>query len=130
LSRQQNPDFTSFQDQFTGMGFDVSDLDDGWGINAHDALATAVAAINSIPLLSDGAARNVTPGQVNIEIGAFSRGDHPVPTAVQGPLLFGNDGNRAGDAAPRVAQICPPHGEPLRTFTVDAYPGRDTCPPA
>src|SRR5262249_12077281 len=31
LSRQQNPDFTSFQDQFTGMGFDVSDLDDGWG---------------------------------------------------------------------------------------------------
>jgi hypothetical protein len=129
LSKQKSADFTAFKDRFTATGFDASDLDDGWAINAHDALTTVVAAINLIPLLSDGSTRQVTPNQVNIEIGTFSRADRAVPGAAQGPLFFDNDGNRIGDG-PKVVQLCPPHDEHLRTYTVEVYPGQDTCPPA
>jgi len=108
LAKRQRPDFASFTDQFTSMGFDVSDIDDGWAVNAHDALTTVVAAVNSIPLLGDdGAARKVTPRKVNTAIGAFSRPDNPALRARPDPVsdcLHRVTASRRGLVAPLSAE--------------------------
>jgi hypothetical protein len=95
LAKNKIPGFANLQERFTHIGFDKTDLDDGWAINAYDALTTVTAAVNTVPFGPDGNGRVITPSQVNTAIGSFSSVDHPVPSAAQGPLIFDNNGNRS-----------------------------------
>src|SRR5262249_42201682 len=121
--------FTTFKNQFTGdqrdRRFDETDLDDGWAINAHDALTAVAEAINTLPIQEDGAPQNFTATQVNTAIGAFTVGTAPVPNAAQSPLRFDNSGNRLGE--PFVVQLCPNPGDPTRTRTVELFPDQGGC---
>ncbi|MGH3854534.1 MAG: ABC transporter substrate-binding protein [Pseudonocardiaceae bacterium] len=76
LALANYPGFRGLQGQFT----DRTDLDDGWAINAYDALITVAAAVNIVPV-SGG----ITPSGVNTAIGSFSS-DNPVLAAAQGPM--------------------------------------------
>jgi hypothetical protein len=127
LAKKNLSSFTNLQEQFTHIGFNPTDLDDGWAINAYDALTTVTAAVNTIPLDPDGNNRAITPSQVNTAIGFFSSSGHPVPSAAQGPLTFDNNGNRS-DSDPVVVQVCPATGQPPRSATVEVYPFQGSCP--
>jgi len=127
LAKKKLSSFTNLQQQFTNLGFNPTDLDDGWAINAYDALTTATAAVNTVPLDSDSTNRTITPSQVNTAIGFFSPSGHPVPSAAQGPLIFDNNGNRS-DSDPVVVQVCPATGQPPRSATVEVYPSQGSCP--
>ncbi len=124
LTMEENHGFITFQKRFTAIGFDQTDLDDGWAINAYDALTTVTAAVKIVP-------KNhaITPSDVNTAIGFFSSADHPVPEAAQGPLTFDNNGNRTG-RDPVVVQVCPPSAnrKPPHSPTVEVYPSPGNCP--
>lgn len=103
---------------FRYLGFPVTDLDDGWAIMGYDAMATVAVALQHIPLAATGP-------EVQSEIE-----DNPgqVPGA-DGPVSFGNSGNRAG-TGPGVVRLCPdggPPGDPVTTVPVtNGSPGN--CP--
>jgi hypothetical protein len=101
--------------------FDRSHLDDGWGINAYDAMLVIEATMNEI-----SSQETVTRSAVHSHI------DVDPVSAVGGSLTFDNEGNRNGN--PVVVQLCPPEsptdGTPLRTTTVvvyDSKPKANTC---
>jgi hypothetical protein len=127
LAKKNPPGFTNLQEQFIHLGFNPTDLDDGWAINAYDALTTITAAVNTIPLGPDGNNQAITPSQVNTAIGFFSPSGHPVPSAAQGPLTFDNNGNRS-NSDPVVVRVCPATGQPPRSATVEVYPSEGSCP--
>lgn len=124
LAKKKIPGFAKLQERFTSMGFDQTHLDDGWAINAYDALTTVTAAVNTVPTPTDQA---ITPSEVNTAIGSFSSGDHPVPAAAGGPLTFDNNGNRS-DGEPVVVRVCPSAGQPPHSATVEVYPSQGSCP--
>lgn len=126
LAKEESPSFVNLKKRFTGIGFDQTDLDDGWAINAYDALSTVTAAVNVVPTN-----HAITPSDVNTAIGFFSSADHPVPTAAQGPLTFDNNGNRTDTGRdPAVVQVCPPSSnlQPSHSPTVEVYPSPGSCP--
>lgn len=127
LAARNIPGFMSLQKRFTEIGFNKADLDDGWAINAYDALTAVAAAVNTVPLDPESNGRAITPGQVNTAIGSFSSADHPVPSAAQGPLTFDNNGNRS-DSDPVVVRVCPATGQPPHSDTVEVYPSQGSCP--
>lgn len=134
--RGRGPALDRLAAQFTDLGFDAADLDDGWGISAHDALRTVTAAIDTIPLRDGDRSNTVTSGQIETAIGGFSTSNTAVPDAIQTPLLFDNNGNRK-NLEPALVRICPVQGgpfppdEPLpRTTTVPALPLDQPCPGA
>lgn len=127
LAKKKLSGYANLQQQFTNLGFNPTDLDDGWAINAYDALTTITAAVNTVPLNSNGNYRTITPSQVNTAIGFFSPSGHPVPSAAQGPLTFDNNGNRS-DSDPVVVQVCPATGQPPHSATVEVYPSQNNCP--
>ncbi|MEV0681451.1 ABC transporter substrate-binding protein [Actinosynnema sp. NPDC050436] len=111
-----HPDFAEFERHFTDAGFDVAHVDDGWAVNAYDAVATVAAALRTLP-----ASRQVLRGQVNTAISGFSTAQESVAGA-GGPITFDNSGNRTG-APPAVVRICPipaprPGAQPQRVETV------------
>lgn len=126
LTKRKLSGFVNLQEQFTHIGFNPTDLDDGWAINAYDALTTVTAAVNTVPLDPDGTSRAITPSQVNTAIGFFSPSGHPVPSAAQGPLTFDNNGNRS-DSDPVVVRVCPATGQPPLSSTVEVYPSQSSC---
>lgn len=123
LSIARGGGFGAFRARFTGLGFAADDLDDGWAMSAHDSLMTVAGAVNAIAK-STGA---VSPGQVNVAIGAFSSAGHPVPGAVQGPLYFDNDGNRVGRA--QAVRLCAATGRPARSVAVPVRVRQDGVRP-
>lgn len=114
-----SPGFQAFQQAFAEAGFDVSHLDDGWAINAHDALTTISHALRALP-----ANRPVQRSQVNTAISGFSSPDNSVPGA-GGPIVFDNSGNRSGEV-PTVVRLCPlppaATDQPPRTASVVVEP--------
>ncbi|MGB6163163.1 MAG: ABC transporter substrate-binding protein [Pseudonocardiaceae bacterium] len=124
LVKEGSPGFANLQKRFTEIGFDQTDLDDGWAINAYDALSTVTAAVDVVPTN-----HAITPSDVNTAIGLFSSAGHPVPAAAQGPLVFDNNGNRT-DRNPVVEQICSPSAnrKPPHSPTVEVYPSPGSCP--
>ncbi|MBW4716788.1 ABC transporter substrate-binding protein [Saccharothrix obliqua] len=101
------PEFAEFERVFAEAGFDVAHIDDGWAVNAYDAMATIATALGRLP-----AAKPVPRGQVNTVISGFSSARESVP-ASGGPITFDNSGNRTGPPPP-VVRICPPTGTPPR----------------
>ncbi|WP_410643492.1 ABC transporter substrate-binding protein [Amycolatopsis sp. lyj-346] len=122
--RGDNPGFRDLETAFTGAGFDVAHLDDGWAVNGYDAVTTISAALRTLP-----SAKPVQRSQVNTAISGFSSSGQAVAGA-GGPITFDNSGNRA-DAGPPVVRVCPlpgPNGDqPARTPSVVVRPG---TPPA
>jgi hypothetical protein len=124
LAKNKVSGFANLQERFNSIGFDPTDLDDGWAINAYDALTTVSAAVNTVP---HGNGRAITPSQVNTAIGFFSPSGGPVPSAAQRPLTFDNNGNRS-DSDPVVVRVCPATGQPPHSTTVEVYPSQGRCP--
>jgi ABC-type branched-subunit amino acid transport system substrate-binding protein len=120
---RRGPGFAALQQTFTDVGFDAADLDDGWAINAYDALTTIGTALTTL-----SAGRPVTPSQVNTAVGGFSSRGQSVPGA-GGSITFDNNGNRS-DRAPVVVQLCPaaPGAPAPHPTTVQVYPAAGTCP--
>ena len=121
LAKENSHGFVKLQENFNNLGFNRADLDDGWAINAYDALTTVTAAVNKVPIT-----QKITPSRVNTAIGLFSSSNHPVPLAAQGPLFFDNNGNRSGSNSV-VVQVCPVTGKPPHSTTVEVYPIKESC---
>jgi hypothetical protein len=121
LAKENSPGFVKLQENFNRLEFNRADLDDGWAINAYDALTTVTAAVNTVPIT-----RAITPSGVNTAIRLFSSSDYPVPLAAQEPLFFDNNGNRSG-SNPVVVQVCPATGKPPHSTTVEVYPIKESC---
>lgn len=115
--RENSRNFAKFESAFTGAGFDESHVDDGWAINAYDALTTIATALRSLP-----SNRPVSPSAVNTVISGFSSATQTVPGA-GGSITFDNNGNRA-DTRPVVIRLCPLTG--ARTIGVTVQPGQNT----
>ena len=120
--------FAAMRESFTAAGFGPTHLDDGWAINAYDALTTVAAAVSKISV-----GQPVSRGSVNTTIGGFSGLGHSVAGA-GGSITFDNNGNRTG-APPIVVQLCPSAGPTgpgglILTRTREVYPtaGRCTVP--
>ncbi|MEV5535969.1 ABC transporter substrate-binding protein [Saccharopolyspora shandongensis] len=115
-----NPNFEVFQQTFAAAGFDPSHTDDGWAMNAYDAVATVSQALRSLP-----ANKPVQRSQVNTAINGFSSAESSVPGA-GGPITFDNNGNRTG-GVPLVMRVCPLRpaaaDQPPRTTGVVVRPG-------
>lgn len=104
-------EFTELERLFEEMSFDVAHLDDGWGINAYDAVYTVAKAVESLD--SD---RPVTRALVRGAIADFSAADVTSQViGANGPIGFENNGNRVG--TPVTVRLCPPDSEG-RTHTV------------
>ncbi|WP_370944457.1 ABC transporter substrate-binding protein [Amycolatopsis sp. cg5] len=99
-ARADTPNFAAFEQAFTSAGFDPSHIDNGWPVNAYDALTTIAEALRTLP-----ATAPVRPSEVNTAIGGFSSSGQSVPGA-GGPITFDNAGNRT-DAGPPVVRVCP-----------------------
>jgi ABC-type branched-subunit amino acid transport system substrate-binding protein len=113
-------DFQGLVQSFAKLDFPEAHLDDGWALNAHDALTTVIAAVGMIPATAE-----VNPAVVHAAIANNFRGQ-PVPGAIQ-PLTFDRDGNRTG--SPVVVRLCPLPDDETRTRTVLAGPGYSgVCP--
>ncbi len=112
--------FAELERLFKEMAFDGAHLDDGWAINAYDAVYDAVytvaEAVNSLD--SD---RPVTRALVR---GAIA--DSKLNEA-NGSISFENNGNRVG--TPVTVRLCPPDpAEPTHTVTESGAPGdRTSC---
>ncbi|MEU5691760.1 ABC transporter substrate-binding protein [Actinosynnema sp. NPDC020468] len=119
------PGYAEFEKTFTGAGFDLAHTDDGWAVNAYDALTTVSHALRALP-----AGRPVARGGVATEMGFANSPDRAVPGA-GGPITFDNAGNRTD--APPVVRLCPlppPTGDhPARVTSVPVHtPGTPaTC---
>ena len=94
------------------LHFTEAHLDDGWAINANDALTTVVAAVESI-----NREDSADPGNVYVTIANQAR---PVVGAIQEGLTF-KAGNTQGQ--PRVVRLCPLVGDSTRTHAVAVAPG-------
>lgn len=123
-----NPRFADFEAAFAGAGFDPAHIDDGWAVNAYDAITTISTALRTLP--TD---RPVQRGQINTVISGMSSPERFVPGA-GGPISFDNSGNRTGGGPP-VIRLCPlpgsSDGRPPRTTSVVVEPGQPavpTCP--
>ncbi|WP_328612448.1 ABC transporter substrate-binding protein [Amycolatopsis sp. NBC_00355] len=118
--RPDNPGFADLEESFTGAGFDLADIDDGWAVNAYDSTVTVSEALRTLP-----AAKPVQRSQVNTAISGFSAAGQAVRGA-GGMITFDNSGNRA-DAGPPVVRVCPLQpatgSRPARTTSVPAGPG-------
>jgi hypothetical protein len=111
-----SPTWVAFRQDFVADGFPGEHLDDGWALNAHDALTTVVQAMAKI-------AGSMTPSQINDAI-TNNFQNRPVPGAIQAPLEFDRDGNRTG--VPSVVRLCPiTNPSHYRTRTVVATSLRD-----
>ncbi len=91
-------DYRSLVQAFDTVGFSAGDLDDGWALNAHDALTTVIEAAGGI-----SAKQEVTPKRVHVAI-ADNFLTRPVNHTIQ-PLTFDASGNRVG--GPAVVRLCP-----------------------
>jgi hypothetical protein len=120
-----NPRFADFEAAFTGAGFDLAHVDDGWAVNAYDALTTISTALRTLP-----SGRAVQRGQVNTAISGMTSPERSVPGA-GGPISFDNSGNRTGDGPP-VIRLCPlpasSGARPPRTTSVVVAPGQPALP--
>jgi hypothetical protein len=118
----EGPALQAFRQNFEAAGFDPAHVDDGWAINAHDALATVWDAVDGLPASEAG-----TPIQVHARITNFS--GEPVPSVIQAPLRFDGVGNRVGTpTAVRICPLAPPRpGETTPRTTVVTVKG-DTVP--
>ncbi|WIV61180.1 ABC transporter substrate-binding protein [Amycolatopsis nalaikhensis] len=115
--RANNPGFADLEEAFTGAGFDLAHTDDGWAVNAYDAMSVVSEALRTLP-----AAKAVQRSQVNTAISGFSATGQAVRGA-GGMITFDNSGNRA-DAGPPVVRVCPlPPGAGTRTRSVIVTPG-------
>jgi hypothetical protein len=94
---------TTFQDAFEAAGYPRSDLDDGWAINAYNALQVVSRAINSLKR------DEVTRVQVNNAIATAT--DLP---AVGPKINFDRAGNRA--ELPDVVRLCPARADRPHTI--------------
>ena len=105
---------------FAKLGFAETHLDDGWALNAHDALTTVIAAVGMI-----SATAEVNPATLHAAI-ADNFSNQLVPGAIE-PLTFDRDGNRTG--SPVVVRLCPLADNETRTRTVPVTPGyAGDCP--
>lgn len=118
--QSDNPNWQDFHEAFTAAGFDPAHVDDGWAINAYDALTTITTAVRTLP-----ANDPVQRSEVNTVISGFTDADNSAPGA-GGPIVFDNSGNRVGPG-PAVVRVCPPTSE-ADTITyvpvVVAVPGK------
>lgn len=123
LTAQRSDRFAALRQEFLDAAFDPADLDDGWGINAHDALTTVAAAVSRISV-----GQPVSRGSVNTTIGGFSGAGHSIVGA-GGDIAFDNAGNRVG--RPVVVRLCPvPATRPAvrpPTKTALVYPRTGRC---
>lgn len=104
-------EFTELERLFKEMAFDVAHLDDGWAINAYDAVYTVAEAVDSLD--SD---RPVTRALVRGAIATFSAADEISQLrGANGPIGFENNGNRT--CTPVTVRLCPPDSAG-RTHTV------------
>ncbi|MFI5717839.1 ABC transporter substrate-binding protein [Nocardia sp. NPDC051750] len=99
--QSDNPNWADFSEAFRAAGFDLAHADDGWAINAYDALTTVATAVQALP-----ANQAVQSSEVNTVISGFTDPEHAVPGA-GGPIVFDNSGNRT-DPGPAVVRVCPP----------------------
>jgi ABC-type branched-subunit amino acid transport system substrate-binding protein len=122
----RNPRFADFEAAFAEAGFDPAHIDDGWAVNAFDALTTISTALRTLP-----AGRPVQRGQINTAISGLTSAERSVPGA-GGPISFDNSGNRTD--GPPVIRLCPlpasPGAQPPRTTSVVLEPGQPVpaCP--
>jgi len=121
--RRRGQEFAMLEQQFRSAGFDVAHLDDGWGINAYDAVRTVAEAVQTLD--SD---KDVTRAGLRSAVAAFSAaGEGPELVGANGPIRFENNGNRVG--VPAAVRLCPP--DPvgrLRTVAQPADPpARPSC---
>lgn len=93
--------------------FNSSHLDDGWAINAYDAMHTVAKAIEGLSVKDD-----VTRGLVRGAIAGFSAtGEQAQLVGANGRISFENSGNRAG--TPVIVRLCPLNSNSKgRTHTV------------
>ncbi|MEA5358460.1 ABC transporter substrate-binding protein [Amycolatopsis sp., V23-08] len=123
--RADNPGYADLEDSFTGAGFDLAHIDDGWAVNAYDSMVTVSEALRTL-----SAAKPVQRSQVNTAISGFSAAGQAVRGA-GGMITFDNSGNRA-DSGPPVVRVCPlppaAGTRPPRTTSVPADAGKPaTC---
>jgi ABC-type branched-subunit amino acid transport system substrate-binding protein len=97
-SLRTNSEFIALEQQFTAAGFDLSDLDDGWAVNAYDALLTVVEETRTL-----SASQPVTRGEINSGLSALSPGNEMAGAG--GKIAFDSYGNRTGD--PTMVRLCP-----------------------
>ena len=108
------PEFVELVRLFDAMDFDVAHLDDGWAINAYDAVFTVSKAVNDLD-----ANQAVTRDLVRGAIAGFSAADEKSAlSGANGRIGFENNGNRAG--VPVIVRLCPPDSA-ARTHTVTEF---------
>lgn len=113
-------EFTELERRFRDNGFDLSHLDNGWAVNAYDALLAVANALSGL-----NATQPVSRGVVTSAIAAFSP-DNPYEGA-GGPIAFDNSHNRRG--SPTLVQLCPGGGRPTSVKVPDgADPTTTLCP--
>jgi hypothetical protein len=116
-----SPDYVAFRDTFTGLRFPEDHLDDGWALNAHDALTTVSAALQKIApadLVDGRRVRSMIETSYQLD---------EVEGAIQDGLRFDVAGNTVG--VPQVVRLCPLVGGSNRTVTVPVEPGEPgICP--
>ncbi|MEJ3655570.1 ABC transporter substrate-binding protein [Actinomycetes bacterium KLBMP 9759] len=121
-----NPGFAAFEASFAAAGFDAAHIDDGWALNAYDALTAISTALRMLP-----AGREIQRGQVNTELSGLTSVERSAPGA-GGPITFDNSGNRTGDGPP-VVRLCPARsraaGASAATTSVIVPPGAQALPP-
>jgi hypothetical protein len=115
--RVNSRNFDNLERAFTGAGFDESHVDDGWAVNAYDAVITIATALGTLP-----SNRPVTASAVNTVISTFSSVTQTVPGA-GGSITFDNNGNRS-DTSPVVIRLCPLGDPESRTTGVTVQPGQ------
>lgn len=103
--RPDNPGFADLEESFTGAGFDLADIDDGWAVNAYDSTVTVSEALRTLP-----AAKPVQRSQVNTAISGFSAAGQAVRGA-GGMITFDNSGNRADSRPARGPGLSPATGD-------------------
>jgi hypothetical protein len=124
LAGESSSGYPALLGEFARLGFDRHELDDGWGINAYDALNTVTQAVNRPQLLPG---ETLTPTTVRTIIAEFTNGNQ-VPGAALAPLFFDSSGNRSG--APAVVRVCPGTDTHGYTSAAEVYPVSSVCPPS
>jgi ABC-type branched-subunit amino acid transport system substrate-binding protein len=117
--REFSPNFAAFESTFSDAGFEVSHVDDGWAINAYDAMITIATAVRTLP-----SNEPVAPSAVNTVISGFSSATQTVPGA-SGSITFDNNGNRTD--RPVMIRLCPLAESGARTTGVTVQPGQETA---
>ena len=114
-------EFMQLMQLFDGAGVDQAHLDDGWAINAYDAVYTVAEAIEGLSVN-----RPLTRALVRGEIAGFTAtGEQTQLVGANGRIGFENSGNRAG--TPVTVRLCPldPEGR-TNTVTQPGPPGDRT----